>query len=116
MTNQNRSKTLAQWKERARESLSAFSAKAARQIAVNIESPITRRKDSRFLREATLVMDPITVTVEDVYGGTFSCTYDISHTLAGLRKEFQKLEVSDSAIAAFANSEKLSLDEAMLGV
>ncbi len=112
MTNQNRLKTLAQWKEKARESLSAFTAKAARQIGVHIQIP-TKRQDSRFLREATLVMDPITVTLEDAYGGIFSCTYDISRTLAGLRNEFQKMEVSDSAIAAFANTEKIPLDEAM---
>jgi hypothetical protein len=112
MTNQNRAKTLAQWKEKARESLSAFTAKAARRIGVDIETPITR-KDSPFLRKATLVMDPITVTLEDTYGGTFSCTYDISRTLSALRREFQKMEVSDSEIAAFAASENISLDEAM---
>ena len=112
MTNQTRSKTLAQWKEKARESLSAFTAKAARQIGVDIETPI-RRNDSPFLSKATLVMDPITVTLEDIYGGTLSCTYDISRTLSGLRKESQKMEISDSEIAAFAASENISLDEAM---
>lgn len=96
MTNQRNSKTLAQWKEKARESLSAFTAEAARRMGVHIETPITRRKDSPFLRRATLVFDPITVTVKDAYGGTLSCTYDISPTLSGLRKEFQKMEVSDS--------------------
>jgi len=112
MTNQNRSKTLAQWKEKARETLSVFAAQAAWQIGIDIETPISR-KDSPFLRKATLVMDSITVTLEDIYGGTFSCTYDISRTLSSLRKEFQKMEVSDSEIAAFAASENISLDEAM---
>jgi hypothetical protein len=113
MRNQSSSKTLAQWKEKARESLSAFTAEAARRMGVHIETPITRRRDSAFLRKATLVFDPITVTVEDAYGGTLSCTYDISPTLSGLRKEFQKMEVSDSEIAAFADSENIPFDEAM---
>ncbi len=113
MSNQNSSKTLAQWKEKARERLSAFTAQAARRMGVHIETPITRRRDSAFLRKATLVFDPITVTLEDAYGGTFSCTYDISSTLSGLRKTFQNLEVSDSEIAAFAESENLPFDEAM---
>jgi hypothetical protein len=108
MRNQKRSKTLAQWKEKARESLAAFSTNAARQI----ERPITRRRDSQFLRNATLVMDPITLTVEDAHGGTFSCTYDIGRTLSGLRNEFQTMEVSDSEIAEFAASENIPRDEA----
>jgi hypothetical protein len=113
MSNQNSSKTLARWKEKARESLSAFTTEAARRMGVHIETPITKRRDSPFLRNATLVFDPITVTLEDAYGGTFSCTYDISRTLLGLRKQFQKMEVSDSEIAAFADSENIPLDEAM---
>ncbi len=113
MSNQNRSKTLGQRKEKARERLSAFTAEAARRMGVAIETPITRRRDSAFLRKATLVFDPITVTLEDAYGGTFSCTYDISRTLSGLRKAFQNLEVSDSEIAAFAESENIPFDEAM---
>jgi hypothetical protein len=82
-------------------------------MGVHIETPISRRKDSAFLRKATLVFDPITVTLEDAYDGTFSCTYDISRTLSGLRKGFQNLEVSDSEIAAFAESENIAFDEAM---
>src|SRR6266545_2222884 len=112
MSSQNSSKTLAQWKEKARESLSAFTAEAARRMGVDIETP-TRRRDSAFLRKATLVFDPITVTVEDAYGGTLSCTYDISPTLSGLRKEFQKMQVSNSENAAFADSENIPFDEAM---
>jgi len=56
MTNQSNSKTLAQWKENARESLSAFTAEAARRMEVDIATPITRRRDSAFLRKATLVL------------------------------------------------------------
>lgn len=113
MTNQSSSKTLAQWKEKARESLSAFTTEAARRMGGHIETPITRRRDSPFLRKATLVFDPITVTLEDAYGGTFSCTYDISRALLGLQKQFQNMEVTDSEIAAFAESENIPFDEAM---
>lgn len=53
------------------------------------------------------------VGIVGFYGGTFSCTYDLSRTLSGLRKGFQNLEVSDGEIAAFAESQNIPFDEAM---
>lgn len=114
MSDRKKYKSLAQWKERARQYLHQVADEVARRQGVNPEE-IKRRKrsDSEFLKRAVLVTDPVKVSLKDSFGGTFTCTYDIGQTLMGLSQGFQKMEAADSEIEEFAKTANITLDEAM---
>lgn len=114
MTKENKPETLSQWKERIRDGLKSLADESARRAGVTLRTSGTRPMHTEFLRKVVLVTDPIKITFEDMYGGNFTCTYDISKTLGGLCHKFQDMEVpTDSEITAFAKSENISHDEAM---
>jgi hypothetical protein len=118
MSDQKYRRDLAKWKERARETLRNFSSAVARKQGLTIDPAIMRRRDSPFLRNAVLVTDPINLTLQDSYSGTFTCTYDIGQTLSGMSRSIQKTEedFTDAEVLEFAEMEKISIDEAMFRI
>jgi hypothetical protein len=115
MADPDKRRTLAQWKTHAKTVLENMSTAVAQRHGGDLEKlKGMKRSDSAFLNKAILVWDPIQLTLNDVYGGKLTCTYDISETLAGLSKEFSKQEhFTDSDVEEFARAQEIQIDEAM---
>lgn len=114
MQSQKQDASFAKWKERAWRIL-----KKRMDEAIRLESSRNPRTDKISLGrdKITLVFDPISIRLEDIYGGVFQGTYDISRTLVALSEEFQKTKVfDDDEIAAYALQKNISIDEAMFGI
>lgn len=114
MSIQKQDASFAKLKEQARRILTKLMDEALR---LQVSRNPRRGKVSITRDKITLVFDPISVRLEDVYGGVFHGTYDIRRTLVALSEEFQKIRAfDDEEIAAYARQEGISLDEAMSGL
>jgi hypothetical protein len=111
MSNDQDELTLAEWKQRAREVLQTWLEQGHSEPRYVSEAEKTSRRNAVWRKYKT-VLHPITLTVEDVYGGVLTCTYDISRTLVGLTKQFEKYEVMDEDICEYAKEKGISIAEA----
>ena len=87
--------------------------------AVRLESARNSRTKKTPLDRHKIVFafDPISIRVEDIYGGTFHGTYEIGRALGALSEKFQKIKVfDDDEIADHARQKNISPDEATLGI
>ncbi len=106
--------TMAQWKERVREVLKRWTTEVTDQGLSRARKGKIGTRPKIGGKEVVFVFDPIKVSFDDGYGGVFTCTYDIRHTLADLSKQFQEMEnATEDEIETYANSENISRDEAM---